>query len=46
MELPREKADELATTGQHVGAAMIAHCTEHPGLQISIGHVVGKAADV
>ena len=25
---------------------MVAHCAEHPGLQISIGHVVGKAADV
>src|SRR5882672_4152787 len=25
---------------------MIAHCTEHPGLQICKGHVVGKAANV
>jgi hypothetical protein len=25
---------------------MIAYCAEHPGLQISIGHVVGKTADV
>ena len=25
---------------------MIAHCAKHPGLQISKGHVVGKAASV
>ena len=25
---------------------MIAYCAEHPGLQISIGHLVGKTADV
>ena len=30
----------------NVGAAMIAHCAEHPVLQISKGHVVGKAASV
>ena len=29
-----------------VGAAMIAHGAKHPGLQISKGHVVGKAASV
>src|SRR6266852_8481777 len=29
-----------------VGAAMIAHGAKHPGLQISKGHVVGKAAGV
>ena len=25
---------------------MIAHCTEHPPLQLSKGHVVGEPADV
>jgi hypothetical protein len=30
----------------NVGAAMIANRAEHPGLQISKGHVVGKAASV
>src|SRR6266851_5278527 len=29
-----------------VSAAMIAHGAKHPGLQISKGHVVGKAAGV
>ena len=29
-----------------VSAAMIAHGAMHPGLQISKGHVVGKAAGV
>jgi hypothetical protein len=29
-----------------VGAAMIARGAEHPGLQISKGHIVGKAAGV
>jgi len=32
--------------GANAGAAMIAHCAEHPWLQIAKGHVVGEPADV
>jgi len=32
--------------GANAGAAMIAHCAEHPWLQIAKGHVVGEPANV
>ena len=43
---PASKSAMMQLRGANVGAAMIAHCAEHPVLQISKGHVVGKAASV
>jgi hypothetical protein len=42
----RDQSAMMQPRRANVGAARIAHCAKHPGLQISIGHVVGKATDV
>src|SRR5216683_776140 len=42
----RTRASATVPRRADVSAAMIAHGAKHPGLQISKGHVVGKAASV
>jgi hypothetical protein len=42
----RDQSATIPPRRADVGAAMIAHGAKHPGLQISKGHVVGKAASV
>jgi hypothetical protein len=47
IERPRfQPRSATAPRGADVGASMIAGGAKHPGLQISKGHVVGKAASV
>src|SRR5882724_934929 len=43
---PASKSAMMQPRGANVGAAMIAHCAEHPWLQIAKGHVVGEPANV